>query len=293
MTFPVVASVAHFETVTDATSHTINMPATVDTGDILLIIWANDGGTATQTWNNSTLGTWTLLHEVSNQHRSAAYWKIADGTEGGGSMLITTSAGEKVNGSVLRITGGQSLEIGTVATGSGTLPNPPSLTPSWGADDTLWLVSYTNDGNVTTSAYPTNYASNQYNDTTNVATGDCGHAYASYEQNTTVQDPANFTLSATEDWVTQTYAIEPAAATSGTITSVDTDNTFTPGQLNIAVAGTGLLTGASAEIVAGSQTLVMTGYVPSATAPEFDSPSLADYLTAGIKFGSATFKIKS
>lgn len=100
-------------------------------------------------------------------------------------------------------------EIGTAATGASTLPNPPTLTPSWGAADTLWLVVAGASGAVTASAYPTNYTDGN-DDATSSGTA-ASIASARRALNAATEDPGTFTISASTNWVAQTLAVRPAA----------------------------------------------------------------------------------
>ena len=89
-------------------------------------------------------------------------------------------------------------------------------------------------------------------------------------------------------------AVFDAAASSPTITDVDTDETIVPGQTGVVATGTNLSDGASARWVdANGNVLTMANYSAHATAPTFDVPSLATTLAAGVKFGSGDFEIWS
>jgi PKD repeat protein len=99
-------------------------------------------------------------------------------------------------------------EAATV-TGSSQNPNPPNLAPSWGAGDTLWFAACGYDqGQRTVTAYPANYTNGQ-NDRSNNNQG-CGVGTAIRQLNAASENPGTFTLSAAEQWIAATVAIQSA-----------------------------------------------------------------------------------
>jgi hypothetical protein len=99
------------------------------------------------------------------------------------------------------------------ATGS-TAPNPPSLTPSWGAADTLWLaVTGWSEGTITASAFPTNYTNTGQNGTGVAGSEGVSIGWGFRELNAASEDPGTFTLGSAANWVAFTIAIRPAATT--------------------------------------------------------------------------------
>ncbi|MBA7703577.1 hypothetical protein ES703_112363 [subsurface metagenome] len=99
-------------------------------------------------------------------------------------------------------------EVEISSQGTGGSPNPPSLSPSWGALDTLWLACCGYDTNLTVTAYPTNYT-NGRNDYADDAQG-CGVGTARRELNASSEDPSAFTISSPEYWIANTVAVQPA-----------------------------------------------------------------------------------
>src|SRR5687767_7989130 len=77
---------------TNALTQTVTLPATVNAGDLLIVCITVDG-TPTLTWP----GDWTAL--VANTTATAVVmgcrYKIADGTEDGTTIDITTNVGEQ------------------------------------------------------------------------------------------------------------------------------------------------------------------------------------------------------
>lgn len=141
MSFPTVAAVnGGNQVAADVTSHTVNLPASIAANDLLLGFFTSDGDPVI-TWP----GDWTLLFETvtGTAARFSCYYKIASGSEGA-SITVTTDVNEKSAHTTYRIGVGSftgTPEAGTSATGTSTTPNPPSLSPSWGANDALWIAA--------------------------------------------------------------------------------------------------------------------------------------------------------
>jgi hypothetical protein len=130
MSAPVVASVTEIAFGTDTTNHYVNMPSTVDVGDLLIVLFANDRNESV-----TIPGGWTeLASDASGPHiRSSVFYKIAAGTEGGTTVNFITSAAEEAAAQVYRITnwhGTTPPEISVAATGSDASPDPASLDPA-------------------------------------------------------------------------------------------------------------------------------------------------------------------
>ena len=105
------------------------------------------------------------------------------------------------------------VEVGVMAGLNGSsAPNPPSLTPSWGALDTLWLAVYGGqDDNASVNTWPTNFDDNQAEQLSEKGGGFGAEvAICSREFNGTVLDPGVFAISTGESLGAQTIAIRPA-----------------------------------------------------------------------------------
>lgn len=198
---------------TDTTTHLVEMPATVNSGDLLLTIAVNDDD------NLFTTPTgWTELNQDTHSEAEVNFgvWaKVADGTEGGTTVDWETDGSEQVVATVYRVTSWYGtiagVEVGTFSEGNSDIPDPPSLSPSWGAEDTLWIACYGNDSEETATAYPTNYTDG-ITASTGTGSGRCGSGSARRELNATSDNPGTFTLSSDEQWLGQTIAIRPASA---------------------------------------------------------------------------------
>ena len=229
---PVVASVTETEFGTDTTDHYVGMPATVDAGDLLIVLFTNDGG-ATVT----TPSGWTQLASTANGSavRLSVYYKIAAGTEGGTTVNFVTSANEEeAAAQVYRITdwhGTTPPEISTAATGTSNRPNPASLDPAgWDVADTLWIAVAGQDrGDQSgTTAYPAYYTdgiSTLSSDTTDSCrTHSARRVLAAASEN-----PGAFTIPVSEEWVAFTIAVRPAPRDL-TTSSTEGGSVTTPGE---------------------------------------------------------------
>lgn len=158
--FPIIAGTA-VSANPGATIHTINFPAGIKAGDLLIMLWT-DNETNAGVLSGTDLPNWKILYDDNTlNNRRAAYYKVAKGTEGL-SMQISTTLKESSVQNVYRIAVGtwQGVpEISTVSTLTTTTPNPPALNPTaWTIEPTMWLVTnhIAGDGNMAITA-PINY----------------------------------------------------------------------------------------------------------------------------------------
>ena len=212
MAFPQVA--AHIGQTFDpaATTHNVTMPSTVNAGDLLivLLVWSN-------TNSISNPSGWSNLFQTSFSGRRGGGWlKVAAGTEGSTNVNFSTSSSSKMAARVYRVTGwfgdAAGVEATGAATGSGSTPNPASLTPSWGAAETLWLANahaWTDATSVT--SYPSNYSNGAFSI---VNSENAIIASARRELSASSEDPATFTLNDSGNWLASTIAIQPAGGTA-------------------------------------------------------------------------------
>jgi len=208
---PLVASVTETAFGTDTTDHHVDMPATVDVGDLLIVLFIND--------KDSTVNTptgWNLLvSEANGKHvRASVYYRIAAGTEGGTTVNFVTSATEEAAAQVYRITnwhGTTPPEISTTATGTDTTPDPASLDPAgWDVADTLWLVVAGQDrgDQGAPTAYPASYT-NGISTLSSNGTASCRIHSARRVLAAASENPGSFTIPVSEQWVAFTIAVRP------------------------------------------------------------------------------------
>ena len=205
MAFPTVA--AENGGTDTGTSHTVNLPSNISYGDLLIVFFAC-GYQVTVTFPE---GWAQLFLDETSYVQFGCWYRVADGSEGA-SIEVTTSDWRGSSHTTYRVTGYSGTpEAGTAVIDLGTAPDPPSLTPSWGAKDTLWLaaVGYF-AGTATVTAYPTNY-SNGRNDRLDNGDYGVGIGSARRELNAASEDPGTFTLSAWSRLISNTVAVQPAA----------------------------------------------------------------------------------
>lgn len=203
--------------ISNSTSHVVNMPATVDAGDLLIMVGAVDGNP-----------TFTFADSFVQRHLSAngtaltlvVATKTADGSEDGGTSTVTVSASERAAWQVFRVTAwhGTSLpEYGTAGTGTGTSADPPTCTPTWAQDDTLFITLLSTDATRTITTWPTNYGLDQTTQDSASGTGGGAAHTAGRELNATSDDPAAYTINTSAVWVVNTMAIRPVAAAAAAL----------------------------------------------------------------------------
>lgn len=210
MAFPQVAAVNGGNDTFNQQNHTVPLPAGINAGDLLLVFFVTDYDAVI-----GFPGGWTQLFQTNagNTVNFGAWYRVADGGEGA-SIVVTTSNDQMTASTSYRITDYSGTpECGTAVLGSNNTPDPPSLTPTWGARDTLWFAACGYDYNRTITAYPTNYT-NGRNDYANVGDG-CGVGTARRELNAISEDPGTFTLSAADEAVSNTVAVQPPISAGG------------------------------------------------------------------------------
>lgn len=216
MAFPTVASVTASTEASNSTTSTVTLPGTFSVGDLFIGLVAADSGAGAMTWPAG----WTeILDAAGTGFQFSVGYRIAQAGDTAPGVTHTT---ERSNHLLICVTGWHGTtapEITTMATGSSVNPNSGSLTPSWGAADTLWITAAANDDSLapTYTGFP--YASNNNQNGTTASAARV--AMATSETNAASVDPGNFTLSGVEDWGAVTIAVRPsaAAAVSGSFTA--------------------------------------------------------------------------
>lgn len=192
----------------ETTSHSVTLPASLVAGNQLyMLLTCRNAATVITTPDG-----WTRDLTVNTNVSLGFFRKVSTGGEGA-SVAVTTDLSVACSWQVEQwagVHGSTAPEHSTVATGtSSTAPNSTGVTPSWGAEDTVWLTWFGVTANPTISAYPSNYTGNNTyavsSGTSNTVTGS-----ATRELNTTTQDPGAFTISASNNWAAFTTAIRPA-----------------------------------------------------------------------------------
>lgn len=212
-------SIAATNTYSDNTgsvsSHPVNLPSGITAGDLLLLFVAiNSNPTVTDP------STWTPLVSAVNSDTFRIYAKIASGSEGS-TVTVGLNSNQRVAAVAYRITGARNgvtsseIAVSSAVTGSSATPDPPSLTPSWGSAENLWIaVTFASDSSFTFSSYPTNYSLGQNNVQPGAAGNSSAVSVAARLLTGTSEDPGVFTTVTARTRSTYTLAVRPAAAGS-------------------------------------------------------------------------------
>lgn len=149
MAFPSVVTTATTAYSANQTSHTVNLPSSIASGDLLLIWFCRDNTTGSVT---APSGWTTERGPLDQSDQSYLYSKIATGSEGA-TVTVATSNSESSTSVALRISGRVSHVSGSSVAGSGQYANPPSVTATRSADS---LVIHFGSalGNATISSSP-------------------------------------------------------------------------------------------------------------------------------------------
>lgn len=305
MAFPTVASSASFVTGSNSTTHNVTMPATVNAGDLLIVI-ASKG-----LFSNTTITTpagWSVITTSTHSPdaiRVASYYKIAAGTEGGTTVNFATGDSCGLAARIYRITGwhGTTPPEGAAATTS--TGNPPSLTPSWGAEDTLWIAAL--GSGLTTqvpASPPTSYANLG---TANDNIGNNNRAKVSTadrSRNAATEDPGAFVSATANTIIGLTIAIRPsnarivlpdvtfrirgvtapnlaAGATLGAAILSGNGALSADGLITLALAGAVDLSGLGSMVVDGGQ-LIVFGFADLTGAGDLSAAGTSDLYDSGV-----------
>ncbi|MDB5540514.1 MAG: Phage protein [Devosia sp.] len=206
-TFPVVAATnSNGPTTAAVTTHAASLPAGITAGDLLIVIGQGNPSTA----RTHSASGWTILYD-SNSTTDTFFvaYKVASGSEGA-SVTFTASGNGSYCVNSFRITGYQGVpEIASALIASTTTADPPSLTPSWGSVNTLWIASGGKRSTTTgVASYPTNYSSNQLLAGTSAQTAQLASATRNLQAAS--EDPGVFTFNASTNGAAVTIAVRPA-----------------------------------------------------------------------------------
>lgn len=212
MTFPAVQT----KTTTSKNSSspfTLNMPTGLAAGDLMVMVLDRFGSGQTFTWPAG----WTQVFSIDDGRTTSTFavaWKIAVGGEGSTiSVSSSTTATRVIAAGAYRIDfAAASAGIEAATATSTTQGNPPSLTPSWGALDTLWLAVMASGDSLSLDGYPANYSSDQQS-----VTAAPTLAMATRQLNATSDNPPFYSTSGggiSTGYAAATIAIKPEAAAS-------------------------------------------------------------------------------
>lgn len=203
---------------TSVTSMAVSMPASVTAGNRLIaaVSVRNSG-----TWNTIPGGWVRRAQQLGGLSASqlTIFEKLAVGNEGGTTSIFVTSTGTTAVWQVMQISGAHpsaAIEVNTTS-GDSVSVDPPSLTPSWGSADTLWIEVA---GHAAASAAAFTAASSGYSGFQNNGTSSGGGAVSlasAYRQNAAAsEDPGAITASGSNRyWATATIAVRPVPSGGG------------------------------------------------------------------------------
>lgn len=216
-TFPTIASSNSSSQLSDTTTHTVNLPSGISVGDLLLATVAFDGNNPSPAPSVTWPGSWTKLSTNIGTDSGDLFevgYKVATISDVGlGSITLTSSNSQRSVHRSFRITGYVSVpQIAVNSTSlSGTTPNPPNLSPTWGSQPTLWFaVAALGPGtNVSVSGYP----GSPFPGTGSIiqsGTDFNGASIVISTANSQVAsvDPTNFTVNLNIGWVGATIGVQ-------------------------------------------------------------------------------------
>ncbi len=205
--FPVVEGVASDE-VGNATTFAMDLPASIASGDMIIIFCTCSAGRSL-----STPSGYTLVDSYSSDPTYRLWYKVAAGGET--SATTSWSGAADCFSFALRVTNYQGTPDLTETVGQSSFPiNPPSHTPSGGSGNYLWAAfagGYDAAPTASVTGWSSGYDDNQLTITstgTNKGTGGMCTKVATGS----VDDPGTWTLTGTmNNWNAVTLALEGPA----------------------------------------------------------------------------------
>jgi len=211
MASPTIASTGASSETASGTTHTINYPATVNAGDLLISIISGDN--AAVSFSSPTDDNVELFdtEHSDGAMNFACYYKTAVGDEDSGSFTVTSAGDDQSTSKCWAIAGAstvQAPEESTVAEGASANPDASSVTPTGGSKDYLFLWCAGWDQKDTMSVFPTGYSSTGYYNFSGGATG-CSIGWGFKAATASSDDPSAATKSGSEQWLCRVIAIHP------------------------------------------------------------------------------------
>lgn len=213
--FPTVSDLLA-QTFSASATHNVTMPSTVNSGDLLMVLFTNDHTTA---GTITTPAGWTskASDTQNTQVRASVFIKVADGTEDSTTVNFATSASEEAAAQVYRIRSGEwsgttaGVEVATFSGATTASPNPASLNPgAWGTENTLWVAYVGGSSYNSVTSYPSGFNRGVHNQS-NTGTGGASSSSTWIESAAASYDPGTFTMNASNNGVAYTIGIRPAS----------------------------------------------------------------------------------
>lgn len=208
---PAVISVTETAFISDSTDHLVSMPSAVNSGDRLIILFSNDGSAAV-----TAPSGWTQIDSAASGSavRLSAYYKDADGSEGGTTVNFVTAAIEQAAAHVLRLDAGtfdsgQAPAISSATSSALATITPPELTAGWSDDiPTLWICAVGHDDNDVLEGFPVNYRKNRTRTTSTAGFGESTLISATRFMKNNNDQPGLLRLEIAEEYVAFTIAVK-------------------------------------------------------------------------------------
>lgn len=212
MAFPARTGTPGTGTSVSAPAHAITLPTGLTQTEGCLVVVSADSAPTQSTTSTG----WVLLEQGSAGTVGSGLFYKAPGVAVG-ALSVDLSFAEEISFLGQRISGASTAapEWAVANGGTETDADSPSLTPTGGAQDYLWLAVRTCESANVATAAPTNYT-----DLITVTGGSSGAStqLASRSLNAATEDPDAWTDPA-EDWVAWTIAIPPAVAAAAVVTA--------------------------------------------------------------------------
>lgn len=188
---------------TSATSHPVDMPASVPAGQLLLIAFAHNSSSTTEPTDWDTIGV--IQHGAGPTIN--IFGKLADGTEGGTQVDCVTAVNRRCSAQVYRISGWHSATLPQFAgaTGNTAAADPPNLDPTWPDSEDLWLAFAVIVTGATIDGFPSDYTDGDVTISTGTAAMTLASARRTLEAD--AENPGTFPLSGSNNWAAATVAV--------------------------------------------------------------------------------------
>lgn len=232
MAFPSL-TITEFTESAVGTTRNITNPATVS-GQLLIYAIASLEPSVGGPVVTMPAGYIQLATVTQNFGRFTLFYRVATGSESGASVAVGTAASAWVAVQILQFNDWDGTNLPEISASAGALssfPGTESLTPSWGADDTLWIsiINHVDDVAAVSIPIPDYTAVVQTDSGLGTTNNVVGVITQTRELNATSEDPANFSLDQPEAWCGWTIGVQggafPLPSTgAGTISDLISDS---------------------------------------------------------------------
>ena len=192
------------------TLRNIDLPTGITAGELIVIVITTDNTGAVTFTPPSGFSAISGAASSSTVCDGAAFYKIANGTETGTITCTVSTSCTNSYATAYRVTSwhGAAAPEAAATTGTSTTPDPPSLSPSWGSAETLWIAAFGKRASAGLTSYPTNYSTDQVSGTiNNVRT-----AMATRQNSAASEDPGVYTIGSSVGWHAITIGVRPAVS---------------------------------------------------------------------------------